>query len=36
VDSFTTLGGHHRFRWSDIAPHLPAVNPARSSGTLPL
>jgi excisionase family DNA binding protein len=22
LESFTTLGGHHRFRWSDIAPHL--------------
>ncbi len=22
IESFTTLGGHHRFRWSDIAPHL--------------
>ncbi len=22
LESFTTLGGHHRFRWSDIEPHL--------------
>lgn len=27
---FTTLGGHRRFRWSDIEPHLSGSLVARS------